>query len=49
MGRLFQARRPATKKALSPNDRRVDEFSALPVSVRRSKPLLGPTEDVSAT
>jgi len=28
MGRLFQARRPATEKALSPND--IAQFSALP-------------------
>jgi len=48
MGRLFQANGPATEKALSPNDRRVLGTSRVRVSADH-KPLLRPTEDVSAT
>jgi len=48
MGRLFQTRGPATEKDRSPNDRRVLGTSRMRVSADH-KPLLRPTEDVSAT
>jgi len=48
MGRLFQSRGPATKKAMSPNYSRVLGTSRVRVSADR-KPLHRPTEDVSVT
>ena len=48
IGRLFQAREPATQKALSPNDNRVLGTSRVRVFADR-KPLLRPKEDVSTT
>jgi len=48
MGRLFQVCGPVTENALSPNDSRVLSTSRVRVSADR-KPLVQPTEDVSAT
>ena len=48
IGRLFQARGPATQKALSPNDSRVLGTSKIRRYADR-KPLLRPTEGVGTT